>query len=587
VAFFAELKRRSVFKVAAAYLVVGWLVIQVAATVAPQLNLPDWAPRLITFVILLGFPVALVLAWTLDLTAEGVRIETARSGNRWMFATAALLVALAVAWYWKGRPALERGDSEARSIAVLPFVNMSGDAANEYFSDGISEEILNLLAGTPELQVAARTSSFAFKGQPKEIPEIARELNVRMVLEGSVRRQDDRVRITAQLVDAEKGFHVWSQSYDRQLKDIFAIQDEIAHAIGSELKVKIASPGGQAGVAQGTESLVAYDLYLRGLALWQHRGEDALWQAAELFERAAAADPGFAQAYAGQALVYAILGEYSLRVSIDESDARARDFAERALALDHTLPEPYAAMGYVANTEMRRATAQALLRQAIALRPSFATAHQWLGESLLSDGDFELGLTSLEKATALDPRSRPVALNTAWGLMSLGRYEDARASCERLLITSPDYSECFQMVGLVELLLGDLDAARVTLERYTTLIDRGASQVEELLNALGGDADRRAFAQRLAAFSYRSWLDPASGNVFDGPYIPPLLMILDEPELALEYMERIASEPASYMEWPMTLAVMDPIRCDPRFAVLLERLRSTDPRAATVCAKRG
>ena len=404
----AELKRRSVFKVAAAYLVVGWLAIQVAATVAPQLDFPDWVPRLITFVLLLGFPVTLVLAWVFERTPEGVRVDARGAGGKLMFGVAALLVAATVVWYWRGMSSSGSGASDARTIAVLPFVNMSGDAANEYFSDGISEEILNVLAGTPELQVAARTSSFAFKGQPKEIPEIARELNVRMVLEGSVRRQDDRVRITAQLVDAEKGFHVWLQSYNRQLKDIFAIQDEIAHAIGSELKVKIASPGGQAGVAQGTESLVAYDLYLRGLALWQHRGEDALWQAAELFERAAAADPGFAQAYAGQALVYAILGEYSLRVSIDESDARARDFAERALALDHTLPEPYAAMGYVANTEMRRATAQALLRQAIALRPSFATAHQWLGESLLSDGDFELGLTSLEKATALDPRSRPL-----------------------------------------------------------------------------------------------------------------------------------------------------------------------------------
>ena len=584
--FLAELKRRSVFKMAAAYLVVGWLAIQVAATVAPQLNLPDWVPRLITFVILLGFPVTLVLAWIFERTSEGVRVDARGAGGKWMFGVAVLLVVAVLVWFWKGGSARENGAREAYTIAVLPFVNMSGDASNEYFSDGISEEILNVLAGTPELQVAARTSSFAFKGQPKEIPEIARELNVRMVLEGSVRKQDDRVRITAQLVDATRGFHVWSQSYDRKLEDIFAIQDEIARAIGAELKVKIVGPAGQGGATQGTENLDAHDLYLRGLALWQQRDEDALWQSIVLFERAAAADPQFAQAYAGQALAYAIVGDYSMRMSIDESNARARDFAERALTLAPTLPEPYAAMGYVAMTEKRRESAQELLQRAIALRPSFATAHQWLGESLMAGGDFESGLASLAQAKALDPRSRPVAFNITWDLISLGRYEEARASCERLLEIYPDNAKCSHMIGLIELLIGDLDAARTALEHSVAVVGRGQSQVEELLSALGGQADREAFARRLAAFPYRSWLDPESGNIFESAYIPPLLMMLDEPELALEYMERAAGEPASYMEWTTSLAVMDPIRCDPRFVALTERLVTIDPRAATVCAKR-
>jgi TolB-like protein/Flp pilus assembly protein TadD len=586
VSFIAELKRRSVFKVGAAYLVVGWLAIQVAATIAPQLDFPDWVPRLVTFILLLGFPVTLVLAWVFERTPEGVRVDAQGVGGRWIFGVAALLVGAIVVWYWRGNSS-RSSDADARTIAVLPFVNMSGDETNEYFSDGISEEILNVLAGQPELQVAARTSSFAFKGQQKEIPEIARELNVRMVLEGSVRKQDNRVRITAQLVDAEKGFHVWSQSYDRQLEDIFAIQDEIARAIGAELKVKIAGPGGEAGTTQGTQDLDAYDLYLRGLALWQQRDEDALWQAIELFERAVAADQRFAQAYAGQALAYAIVGDYSMRMSIDESSARARDFAERALTLSPTLPEPYAAMGYVAITEKRRESAQELLQRAIALRPSFATAHQWLGESLMAAGDFEPALASLEQAKALDPRSRPVAFNITWDLISLGRYDEARASCEHLLEIYPDNVKCSHMIGLIELLIGNLDAARTALEHSVSLIGRGQSQVDELLSALGGQVDREMFARRLAAFPYRSWLDPASGNIFESAYIPPLLMKLDEPELALEYMERAAGEPASYMEWTTSLAVMDPIRCDPRFAALIERLVTTDPRASTVCAKRG
>src|SRR2546428_695420 len=169
------------------------------------------------------------------------------------------------------------------------------------------------------------------------------ELNVRMVLEGSVRKQEDRVRITAQLIDAKSGFHVWSQTYDRKLQDIFAIQDEIAKAIGNELEVKLVRTGDAGKTSAGTRNLAAYDLYLRGIALWQTRRGEALWQALELFEKAVAADPEFAQAYAGQALVYAVIWDYSGRISAAESFARARDLSERALALDPTLPEPYAA----------------------------------------------------------------------------------------------------------------------------------------------------------------------------------------------------------------------------------------------------
>jgi adenylate cyclase len=272
----AELKRRKVFKVGAAYLIVGWLLIQVAATIAPQLNLPEWSPRLITFVILLGFPIAILLAWVLDLTPDGIKLDAAPIGNKRIFVIVAILLALSIGWYWRGRHAQDTLGVDARSVAVLPFINMSGDKDNEYFSDGISEEILNVLARTPELRVAARTSSFSFKGGNKEVPEIAKELNVRMVLEGSVRKQGERVRITAQLIDASSGYHVWSQTYDRDLKDIFAIQDEIAQAIASELKVKLADAVTGATTSPDTADLVAYDLYLKGLALWQARGESNL-----------------------------------------------------------------------------------------------------------------------------------------------------------------------------------------------------------------------------------------------------------------------------------------------------------------------
>jgi len=234
-AFLSEIKRRNVFKVAAAYLLVAWVLIQIADILAPQLNLPGWVPRFVTFIFLLGFPLALVLAWVFDVTPAGIKTEFGSKNDKAFFIIAGILGTIVIGWYVWDRPetSMTRG---ARSIAVLPFANMSGDPENEYFSDGISEQLLNVLAHMPGLQVAARTSSFAFKGQQMEVPEIARELNVQLVLEGSVRRQADQVRITAQLIDAVSGFHLWSETYDRSLKDIFATQDEIAAAIASALQ---------------------------------------------------------------------------------------------------------------------------------------------------------------------------------------------------------------------------------------------------------------------------------------------------------------------------------------------------------------
>jgi TolB-like protein/Flp pilus assembly protein TadD len=583
----AELKRRKVFKVGAAYLVVAWLLIQVVSTVAPQLNLPEWAPRLITFVLLLGFPVALVLAWIFDNTPEGVRVDAAPVGNKRVFAIAAALAALAVGWYWKGRPAVEELGAEARTIAVLPFVNMSGDPDNEYFSDGISEEILNVLASTPELRVAARTSSFAFKGQAKEIPDIARELEVRMVLEGSVRRQGDRVRITAQLIDAQKGFHLWSQTYDRELKDIFAIQGEIARAIGDQLKVRIGGAQAQDAPSTATGNVEAYDLYLRGLAQWQLRREQSLWDAAALFERSLAADPDFAPAHAGLALVYTVVDRYSARITTQESQQRARDHAEQALALDPASPEAFAALGNIAIDEGRRDTARRLFQRAIALRPSFATAHQWLGTSLMTAGELEAGLASLQRSAELDPRSLVTGHNQLWALLALGREAEARAACERVLAFVPEYSACLDTLALMALLRGELDVAEPLLQRYAAAMDLGDEPlVKELIDAFAGRGDRDALAQRLVAGGSNASDVRGRGALLFAAETPALLVALDHGELALDFLERLGSESGDDLDWAIVLPALDPIRCDPRFVALVERRKIRDPHWQRVCAQK-
>ena len=595
----AELQRRKVFRVAAAYLVVGWLLIQVAATVGPQLNLPEWAPRLITFVILLGFPIALVMAWIFDVTPDGVKLDASVSGSKRVFAVAAVLVALALGWYFHGRSEVRKPVAastvaaaatvgviaDPHSIAVLPFVNMSGDKDNEYFSDGISEEILNVLAGIPKLQVAARTSSFSFKGKSLEVPEIAKALKVRMVLEGSVRKSGNTLRITAQLIDARNGFHLWSETFDRELKDIFAIQDEIAKAIADELKVKLDSAAAPIASRKGTKNVLAHDAYLRGLALWQTRGEDNLWQAVKLFEQSAAADPNFAEAYAGQALGYAVLADYSARIRYDESLPRTLDNAERALSIDPTLPEPYVALAYLADSERRRDTAEALYRRAIALRPSYATAHQWLGNSLWSGGRMQPALAMLERASLLDPRSEIVANNHGMLLIAMGRFADAKALCEPILKSKPDSHSCLESTAFAALQLGDLEQARNLFSRYAAVTNPASEpEVGLVFDALQSHGDRHAVAVRLAGYLPQSANDPKSGNTFQPYVLTSILALLGEPKLALSNLQVWAdTDRAGMSEWAVMQPALGQLHCDPGFVALVKKIKTTDPHYTKLC----
>ena len=397
---FDELKRRKVFKVGVAYLVVGWLLIQVASTVAPQLNLPEWAPRLVTFVILLGFPIALVLAWIFDVTPEGIKVDEAPVGNKRMIAVAAILAALAVGWYWKTRPAAgqRRRPTRARSPCCRSSTCPT-TRATSISPTASARKSSTCSRAWPDLHVAARTSSFSFRKQEKEIPTIARELKVRMVLEGSVRKQGDRVRVTAQLIDASNGYHVWSQTYDRDLKDIFAIQDEIAGAIAQELKLKLDAR------ACGRRSRRRHHRSRRLPALPQGDGlvdrraasKNLLAGRSDCSGRARKRDPNYAKAWAGLALTYAILPEWSSR-PLAETRPAGRDAAEHALALDRDLPEPYAVLGYIAATEFRFATARAMFKRSIALAPSYATGYQWSGETLRWEGDLDAALVMIRKA---------------------------------------------------------------------------------------------------------------------------------------------------------------------------------------------
>ena len=392
--FIKELKRRNVIRVAIVYAVAAWLLIEVSATTFPMLRLPEWTATFVTVLLMIGFPLALIFAWAFELTPEGLKKEkdvdrsqsiTHITGRKLDFAIIAVL-AVALVFFasthqWGSESADEPDIAEAatggeRSIAVLPFVNMSDDPGNEYFSDGISEELLNVLIRVEGLRVASRTSSFAFKDKDISIPSIAKELNVNHVLEGSVRKAGNTVRVTAQLVDVRTDSHLWSGTYDRELEDIFAIQDEISRQIVQALKIVLGA-GEQEAMAPPqklTENLQAYERYLRGRYFWQRRGEDNIRHAIDLFEQATALDPQFARAWSSLAAAHITLPTYSVAPP-DEHYSQAASVAQKALALDDTLAEAYAVLGDVARADRKWAEAEAHYLRAIASEPKNSTAH--------------------------------------------------------------------------------------------------------------------------------------------------------------------------------------------------------------------
>ena len=569
------------FKVTVAYLVVAWILVQIADVLAPQLNLPDWAPRLVTFILLLGFPLALVLAWVFDVTPEGVKTESGSKKDRTLFIIAGVLVAATIAWYvWVGPKS--NTTSGERSIAVLPFVNMSGDPENEYFSDGISEELLNVLARMPELQVASRTSSFAFKGQQKDLPEIAEELNVALVLEGSVRRQADQVRITAQLIDAASGFHLWSETYDRSLRDIFATQDEIAEAIADALKLELRSPH-RADRSRRETTPDIYDKYLRARALFPIRNEVALRQAAAMLEEVIAADPQFAEAYAGLGLIYAVLPFYTTD-SREETHAKARDAAEHALALDPGLADAYGALGDVAVHSLRYDLAEALLKRTIAQSPSLAAGHYWLAEKHLYMGELDAALQQLEIAKQLDPRSIAGGFLRAMTYLAMEQPDEARASCQSVLDSAPTNESCRAGLLLIALGTRDYSSARQLLINSPNIQDDDARRLAHAIaDALEGKGNRRALAQQLSEMPYHAVFDPTHPGTVHDAALPALILALDEPELAIERFVFSAKNEFKDVLDVIWDPQLDPIRCDESFQKTVTQLNIVDQRAARVC----
>ncbi len=465
-----ELTRRKVLRTVGAYAIAVFAVLQLLDAAAEPLRLPEWVSTFIIITLILGFPVVFLLAWQLEITRDGIR-RTRSAGLLSKSQTAlifsfmmAVTVAVGYGFYEYYSELFDEGASvseEAQrqfaapenSIAVLPFSDLSPQADQAYFADGLSEELLNLLAQVDGLHVAARTSSFAFRDPQKDIREIGRLLNVRTVLEGSVRTAGNRVRLTAQLINVEDGFHIWSQTYDREMSDIFAIQDEIASEIAGALVDSFtgleATPAGRA------DNLAAAEAYRTGRLMWWRRTPEDLRRAAEHFAEALQHDATFAPAYAALADTWLLLSLYG-NLGTMEAIEKANPMIEKALAMDPTSAEAFAALGLARNHIEQYDASESALRHAIELNENYVPARLWLSNTLEAQGRYPEQQQVLEEAMELDPLNELLAVNYAANLSIRGEWERAREMLGELIAFRPDSTILLRTQAGHEMLHGNL-----------------------------------------------------------------------------------------------------------------------------------
>src|SRR5437867_3464573 len=453
--FFSELKRRNVYKVAVAYAVVGWVIAQIATQIFPFVEIPNWIVRLVIVLIAIGFPVALVIAWAFEATPEGIKrtevadampvsAATRRKKHAWIYVVV-IAAAISVTLFFLGRytagnksVASVPNELPAKSIAVLPFDNLSRDPDNAYFAEGVQEEILTRLAKVADLKVISRTSTQRFKSAPSDLREIAKQLGVMNIVEGSVQKANDQVRVNVQLINAMTDAHLWADTYDRKLIDIFSVESEIAKTIADTLQVKLTGSEKQMMTAQPTTDTAAYELYHKGRSLWEKRTGDNIPKAIAFFQQAIERDPNYALAYAGLASAY-ILSPFYTGADRREAGSKAKEAALKALRLDPNLAEAHAALGKVLFfSEIDLAGATREYKRAIELKPNDADAHHWFSnDSLAALGQFDEAIAEGKRSVELDPLSIVINADLGETFFYARRFDESEAQLRKTLEIDP------------------------------------------------------------------------------------------------------------------------------------------------------
>jgi TolB-like protein/Flp pilus assembly protein TadD len=577
--FFGELKRRNVYKVAIAYAVVAWLLIQIATQVFPFFEVPNWTVRLVVLLIAIGFPIALIIAWAFELTPEGIKrtedidlaAQPRTKSHAWIY-IAVVGAALSIGLFFVGRYTARNSISSAgtelpeKSIAVLPFENLSPDPDNAYFTEGVQEEILTRLAKIADLKVISRTSTQRFKSSPDNLPQIAKQLGVANILRGSVQKAADQVRVTVQLINAVTDAHLWAESYDRKLTDIFTVESDIARTIADTLKAKLTGAEEQAITRRPTENPEAHQLYLKGRYFWNKRTAANLKKAIEYFQQAIEKDRSYALAYAGLADAHALLPIYAATPPRDDI-RQALAAARKAVELDDTLGEAHTSLANALGADMQFAESIKEFQRAIALNPNYATAHQWYGEALQSDGRFDEAVAELRRAQELDPLSLIINASLGITLVSARRYDEAIEQLRRTIEMDPTFYPTYWFLGDAFRNKGDLSQAIAEYEKAAQLdpdpIVLGA--LGHAYATAGRKEDARKILDRLTALSEQR-------------YVPayPLAVIylaLGDKDEALRWLEKGYQDRADDVRRFIKVEpLLDPVRGDPRFEALVQKV---------------
>src|SRR5437773_8238772 len=580
--FFAELKRRNVYKVAVAYAIVGWLLVQIATQVFPFLEIPTWVVRLVIVLVAVGFPIALVIAWAFELTPEGIKrtedvdlTASARQPRKhaWIFVVivgAALSIGLFFIGRYTGQNTASAAHTElpAKSIAVLPFDNLSRDPDNAYFAEGVQDEILTRLAKVADLKVISRTSTQHFKSAPDNLPQIAKQLGVMNILEGSVQKANDQVRVNVQLINALTDAHLWAETYDRKLTDIFAVESDIAKTIADTLQAKLTGSEMKMMTKTPTANTEAYELYLKGRFFWNKRTGADLKRAIDYFNQAIAKDPNYALAYAGLADSYTLLSVFSA-ASPQDSIPQARVAAKKALELDNTLAEAHASSGRILSGydyDFERAIAE--FERAIQLNPNYATSYHWISNGpLTARGEFDRAITEGKRAVELDPLSMIDNADLGQIYFYARRYDEAISQVGKAIEIDPHSYLAHYYLGQIYQLQGHLTEAIAEYQKAVELDD------DPQALAFLGQAQAR-IGQHDKAQKILSRMTEEAKSRYVSAYSFALMFIASgDKERAIDALERAYREGAA--NDIITIRVdpmLEDLRGQPRFEALAEKI---------------
>ncbi len=580
--FLSELKRRNVYKVAVAYIVAGWALSQGIAQVLPVFDVSNWAIRLIVLLIIIGLPVALSLAWAFELTPEGIKrtatadaMPAAAKPKKYAWIYVVVIgAAISIGLFFLGRYSVFTGtprQSEAatvsnKSIAVLPFDNLSRDPDNAFFTEGVQDEILTRLAKVADLKVIARTSTQRFKSAPDDLQQIAKQLGVTNILEGTVQKAGDQVRVNVQLINAMTDAHLWAETYDRKLTDIFAVESEIAKTIAETLQAKLTGSEKSSMAKTPMVNPEAYELYLKGRFFWNKRTGDDLRKSIEYLKQAIAKDPGYALAYAALADSYGLLRFYG-GASPAESVVPAETAAKKALELDDSLAEAHASLGLIATEELDLNRGVKEQERAIQLNPNYATAHHWLGLAFATLRQADRSIAELKRALELDPLSMIINADLSIIYLYAGRYDAAEAQARKTLEIDPRSFVAHYYLG-------------AALQRTSRLKEA----IPEFQKAVELNNDPYSIAMLAQAYARNGQTDQARkllahlNEMAKSAEVPEYALALvytslGEKERAIEALERgFAGGNKSYLFLLPGDPFLDDLRGDPRFEALVQKI---------------